>query len=406
MKQERNYPSVTITKKQEKRLRAGHPWVYADEIVTCPETIENGCLIDVLDSRGHYLGTGLYSEQSLIRIRILDTNANETFTEAFFCRRVRYAVQYRKDVMPKEEKCMRIIHGEADGLPGVTVDCYNGILVSEIACFGMEKRKDILYQALCEEMAKAGMPVKGIYERNENELRKKEGLALYSGWYEAIPHPEETTTKIRESGIIYNVDFADGQKTGFFLDQKFNRLAIRRLCQGKRVLDCCTHTGSFALNALAGGASHVLAADISASALEMTRRNAEDNNMSSRMDTEEGDVFELLPKWRREHRPFDLIVLDPPAFTKSRRTVHNAHKGYRTINAEAMKLLKRGSYLITCSCSHFMTTEEFKAMLNEAALDAGVRLRIVEERHASMDHPVLASVEETDYLKCFILQIL
>ncbi|MBR3356336.1 MAG: class I SAM-dependent rRNA methyltransferase [Solobacterium sp.] len=406
MKQERQYPTVVVTKKQEKRIRAGHPWVYADEITEMPEEMENGCLADVRDSRGHYLGTGLYSEASKIKVRILDNNANETFGESFFERRVRYAVQYRKDVMKGHESCMRIIHGEADGLPGVTADHYDGILVTEIACYGMEMRRDILYKALISEMEKAGMPLKGIYERNENELRRKEGLTLYSGWYEGYFHPDYTETAITENGIVYNVDFADGQKTGFFLDQKFNRLAVRALAAGKSVLDCCTHTGSFALNMLAGGAVSVTAADISASALEMTRRNAEANHMEDRLVTEEGDVFELLPKWRSEHRHFDLIVLDPPAFTKSRRTVHNAHQGYRTINAEAMKLLKRGSYLCTCSCSHFMSTEEFREMLNEAAADAGVRLRIVEERHASPDHPVLAAVPETDYLKCFLLQIL
>ena len=400
----REFPSVTVTKKQEKRIRNGHPWVYADEITESEGITDNGCLTDVYDSRGHYLGTGLYSASSLIRVRILSGNTNERFTDAFFERRVQYAVQYREDVMKGHMRCVRLIHGEADGLPGVTADLYGDILVCEIASFGMEMRKDILYAALIRELHKRGTDVQGLYERNEGDLRRREGLQRYSGWYSGYTHPEGTETVIEENRIRYIVNFADGQKTGFFLDQKFNRLAIRPLAAGRDVLDCCTHTGSFALNALAGGAKSVLAADISEAAIALTRRNAEENGYAGRLETVTADVFELLPALRKEHRHFDLIVLDPPAFTKSRRTVHNAHAGYRTINTMAVQLLDRGGYLCTCSCSHFMSAQEFREILLEASIDAGASLRLIEERHASPDHPVMLGIPETDYLKCFILQ--
>lgn len=403
MKQTRTFPYAKVTKKQEFSLKKGHPWIYEDEIAEISEEVENGSFIDVFSPKGSYLGTGLYSAASKIRIRLLGTNANEKYDDSFFARRVKYAVQYRLDVMQDDFSACRLIHGEADGLPGVTVDRYNNLLVAEIASYGMDLHKDALYQALLDELKAHGEQIDGIYERNEGDLRAKEGLDQYKGWY-GQNHPESCVTEITENGILYEVDVENGQKTGFFLDQKYNRLAVKKLAKGRKVLDCCTHTGSFALNAAAGGAQSVLAVDISESALEMAAKNAERNHLN--IDLRQADVFDILPKLRSEHAKFDFIILDPPAFTKSRKTFHNARGGYRQINCEAMKLLPRGGYLASASCSHFMPKEEFRRMLADAARDAGVSIRIVEERHAAPDHPVLPDVPETEYLKFFIVQII
>ena len=399
MKQARSFPAVTVTKKQENSLKKGHPWIYEDEITEQPETVENGSVVDVFGAKHNYLGSGLWSQISRIRIRILSHSANDTYDDAFFARRVSYAVKYRKEVMKDDFSCCRLIHGEADGLPGVTVDRYGDILVSETASYGMEQRKAVLYEALKKEIPE----IKGIYERNEDEIRLKEGLELYKGWY-GEEHPETCITEITENGIIYEVDVENGQKTGFFLDQKYNRLAVRRLAEGKHVLDCCTHTGSFALNAAAGKAALVTAMDISWSALDMARKNAERNGLD--IVFRQGDVFEVLPQLKAEHAFFDFIILDPPAFTKSRKTFRNARSGYRQINSMAMKLLGRGGYLATCSCSHFMPKEEFVSMLCDAASDAGVGIRIIEQKGASFDHPVIPNIPETEYLKFVLLQII
>ena len=405
MKMERTYPRAIVTKKQANRIHDGHPWVYEDEIVSQEGNITNGCLIDVCGSRDNYLGTGFYSEQSKIRIRLLSRNANDVFDHAFWARRVKYALQYRLDVMADDFRACRLIHGESDELPGLTVDRYEDILVSEVASYGMEQVKGIIYQELIDQLAEKGEVIHGIYERNEGELRKKEGLPQYKGWY-GEKHPASPIVHIHENGIEYEVDVENGQKTGFFLDQKYNRLAVRHLAKGRTVLDCCTHTGSFAMNAVMGGAKHVTAMDISQEALDMAEKNAVLNHIEDKMDFLQGDVFEVLPELRTKHAFFDLIILDPPAFTKSRKTYGHARSGYTSINAMAMKLLPRGGYLATCSCSHFMPTEAFKDMLKDAAKEAGVQVRIVEERHASMDHPVLVSVPETDYLKYFLVQII
>ena len=403
MKQTRTFPYAKVTKKQELSLKKGHPWIYEDEITESSEEIENGSFIDVFSSKGSWLGTGLYSAASKIRIRLLGTNATDKYDDSFFARRVKYAIQYRLDVMADDFGACRLIHGEADGLPGVTVDRYNNLLVAEIASYGMDLHKDVLYQALLDELKAHGEVIDGIYERNEGDLRAKEGLRQYKGWYGGN-HPESPVTEITENGIVYEVDVENGQKTGFFLDQKYNRLAVKKLAKGRKVLDCCTHTGSFALNAANGGAESVLAVDISESALEMAKKNAERNGL--KIDLRQADVFDILPELRSEHAKFDFIILDPPAFTKSRRTFHNARSGYRQINCEAMKLLPRGGYLASASCSHFMPKEEFRRMLADAARDAGVTIRIVEERHAAPDHPVLPDVPETEYLKFFIVQII
>lgn len=403
MKQERKFPKFVVTKKQENSIKKGHPWIYEDEIVERVEEVENGSIVDVFGSKDNYLGSGFYSEKSKIKIRLLGNNANEKYEDSFFVRKVKYAIDYRKTVMKDDFQACRLIHGESDGLPGLTVDRYNHILVTEIDSFGTDKRKDVIYQALLDTLKEYGQEITGIYERNESELRKKEGLVQYKGWY-GENHPESCITEIVENNIIYEVDVENGQKTGFFLDQKYNRLAARRIAEGKTVLDCCTHTGSFALNCAYGKAKSVLAMDISESALDMAKKNAERNHLN--LSFRQGDVFEVLPQLKKEHAYFDFIVLDPPAFTKSRKTFHNARKGYLEINKEAMQLLPRGGYLATASCSHFMPKEEFEKMLNEAALQAGVQIRLIERRGASFDHPVIPSIPETEYLKFYLLQII
>lgn len=404
MKQERNFPSVVITKKAENAARAGHPWVYAEEITERRGELRQGCITDVFSQKGAWLGAGFYSETSKIGVRILSDNANESFGPEFFERRVKYALEYRRAVMD-DLGCCRLIFGEADGLPGLTVDKFSDILVAQVLSYGTDSVKDVIYRALCEQLEAMGKHVSGIYERNEAALRDLEGLPRYKGWYEGLPHGESTVTEICENGVRYAVDFENGQKTGFFLDQKLNRLAVAKLAKGRRVLDCFTHTGSFALNAALHGAEHVTAVDVSESAVEMARRNAVLNGLEGKMDFLAADVFELLPRLCEERAKYDLVILDPPAFTKSRRTIHSAERGYREINYRAMRLLPRGGYLATCSCSHFMESENFEYMLKNAAKDANVRLREVEVRKQAPDHPILWNVPETSYLKFYIFQI-
>ena len=403
MKKERTFPYAKITVKQEVSVRKGHPWIYADEITEQSESIDNGSFVDVFSLKGSYLGTGFYSAASKIRIRLLGNNANETYEDAFFERKVSYAIAYRRDVMADDFQACRLIHGEADGLPGLTVDRYGEILVTQVESYGTEMHKDVIYRALVDQLARYGEKISGIFERNEGELRKKEGLPQYKGWY-GDKHPQSPITEIVENGIIYEVDVENGQKTGFFLDQKYNRKAIWNLAKGRDVLDCCTHTGSFALNAAKAGAASVTAMDISETALSMAKKNAERNGLN--LNLRQGDVFDVLKQLKQEHAHFDFIILDPPAFTKSRKTFHNARNGYRQVNADAMRLLKRGGYLASASCSHFMPMEEFEKMLVDAANDAGVGIRIIEQRGAAMDHPVMPAVKETEYLKFFLLQII
>ena len=403
MKKERTFPYAKITVKQEVSVRKGHPWIYADEITEQSESIDNGSFVDVFSLKGSYLGTGFYSAASKIRIRLLGNNANETYEDAFFERKVSYAIAYRRDVMADDFQACRLIHGEADGLPGLTVDRYGEILVTQVESYGTEMHKDVIYRALVDQLARYGEKISGIFERNEGELRKKEGLPQYKGWY-GENHPQSPITEIVENGIIYEVDVETGQKTGFFLDQKSNRKAIWNLAKGRDVLDCCTHTGSFALNAAKAGAASVTAMDISETALSMAKKNAERNGLN--LNLRQGDVFDVLKQLKQEHAHFDFIILDPPAFTKSRKTFHNARNGYRQVNADAMRLLKRGGYLASASCSHFMPKEEFEKMLVDAANDAGVGIRIIEQRGAAMDHPVMPAVKETEYLKFFLLQII
>ena len=371
-------------------------------------TPENGSLADVISQKDRYLGTGFISESSKIRVRLISRNANDRFDEAFWERRLRYAWEYRKTVMGGDVGACRIIFGEADCFPGLTVDRFGSLLVTQTLSLAMEKMKPLLFPMLVRLLRKDGQQIDGIFERNDVGLRLHEGLEENKGWFplpgEAVP--QSTVTEICENGIYYSVDVENGQKTGFFLDQKFNRRAVARLAAGKRVLDCFTHTGSFALNAAAGGAAHVTAVDVSESAIAMARKNAERNGLADRMDFVTADVFELLPALEEKHgEPYDFIILDPPAFTKSRKTTANALRGYKEINLRAMKLLPRGGYLATCSCSHFADEAHFRAMLASAAQDAGVQLRQIEARQQGADHPILWGVPETDYLKFFLFQV-
>lgn len=405
MKIEREYPSFIITKKGSAWVGTGHPWIYAQEIISKSTKPENGALVDALSENGRYLGTGLYSRESKIGLRLISRNANDRFDAEFWKRRIRYAWDYRRTVMGGDVSCCRVIFGEADGFPGLTVDRFSNILVTQTLSVGMERLKDAIFPLLAEVLRESGERIDGIYERNDVAIRALEGLEQGKGWYE-LPgeeHPQSTVTEICENGIYYAVDFENGQKTGFFLDQKYNRLAVARLAKGRRVLDCFTHTGSFALNAVRGGAEHVTAVDVSESAVEMARENARRNGLEDRMDFVAADVFDLLPELKKGE--YDFIILDPPAFTKSRKTVGRAEKGYKEINLRALKALPRGGYFATASCSHFMPSELFVKMLRSAAQDANVELRQIEARQQAPDHPILWNVPETDYLKFYIFQV-
>ena len=408
MKQERTYPRVAVTRKAENSIKSGHPWMYHTELVEGEAGCNDGALVDIVSPRGRYLGTGFFNSHSKIRIRLLSTNANDHFDEAFWERRLRYAWEYRKTVMGDDLSCCRVIFGEADSFPGLTVDRFGDILVAQTLSLGIEQRKSLLFPMLARILREDGQVIRGIYERNDVSIREREGMQQNKGFFplENLATPESTQTEIVENGIRYLVDFENGQKTGFFLDQKYNRQAVARLSRGKRVLDCFTHTGSFGLNAAMGGAVHVHSVDISETAVEMARENARRNGLLDVMDFEAANVFDLLPSLPCGAKSdYDFVILDPPAFTKSRQTVEHAMRGYKEINLRAMKLLPRGGYLATCSCSHFMTDALFRDMLRSAAFDAGVSLRQIEARQQSPDHPILWNVPETDYLKFYLFQI-
>ena len=408
MKAERQFPRVVITAKGTRWVEQGHPWIYEGEVIRQEGDCENGGLVDAVSEKGKYLGTGFLSEKSKIRVRLLSRNANDRFDTAFWQRRLQYAWDYRKTVMGDQTSCCRIIFGEADGFPGLTVDRFSDLLVTQTLSIGMERAKDMIFPALVKLLREDGEVIRGVFERNDVAIRELEGMAQNKGWY-VLPGetpPESPMTEICENGVYYSVDVENGQKTGFFLDQKYNRLAVAKLAKGKRVLDCFTHTGSFALNAAKGGAEHVTAVDVSASAIGMARQNALRNGLEDRMDFVTADVFDLLPELAAKGgKPYDFIILDPPAFTKSRKTVDSAQRGYKEINLRALKLLPRGGYFATASCSHFMPSELFVKMLKAAALDAGVELRQIEARQQAPDHPILWNVPETDYLKFYIFQV-
>lgn len=398
------FPKVSVTLKGEKALRGGHPWVYSDEVTAISGEYGNGGLVNVFSARDRYLGTGYINDNSKIRVRVISRNANDKFDTDFYRRRIRYALDYRRTVMGDDFSCCRLIFGEADHFPGLTVDRFGEVLVTQVLSLGTELIKEELYTLLAEELERTGDKISAIFERNDVKIRELEGMEEYKGFWHGLRTDLSGVTQIVENGIRYSVDYVNGQKTGFFLDQKYNRAAIRRIAKGRRVLDCFTHTGAFALNAAAAGAAEVTAVDISADALKMTKSNAELNGLSLKLV--EANVFDLLSElYERGGYPFDFIILDPPAFTKSSGTVKSAMRGYKEINLKAMRLLKRGGYLATCSCSHFMTEPLFKQMLHDAAADADISLRQIEARRQSPDHPILWNVPETDYLKFYIFQV-
>ena len=406
MKQTRDYPLFTVTKKGTRWVEGGHPWIYAAEILSKSAEPENGALADAVSEGGKYLGTGLYSRDSKIGLRLVSRNANDRFDADFWRRRIRYAWDYRKTVLDAADlSCCRVIFGEADGFPGLTVDRFSELLVTQTLSAGMERLKPLLFPLLAEVLRADGQEIRGIFERNDAAIRALEGLEQGKGWY-PLPGetpPESAVTEICENGISYAVDVENGQKTGFFLDQKYNRRAVMRLAKGRRVLDCFSHTGSFALNAARGGAAHVTAVDVSESAITMAEANARRNGLEERMDFVAADVFDLLPTLKKGD--YDFIILDPPAFTKSRRTARQAERGYKEINLRALRALPRGGYFATASCSHFMPSAQFEAMLRAAAQDAGVELRQIEARQQAPDHPILWNVPETDYLKFYLFQV-
>ena len=409
MKQARPYPESTVSRKAQSAIENGHPWIYEDEIRSLDGHPAPGDLVDVFSEKGSYLGTGFYSPKSKIRIRLISRNASDRFNSAFWKRRIKWAWEYRKQVLrPEDLSCCRIIFGESDQFPGLTADRFGPYIVTQSQSVGIEVRRIVIYPLIAEVLREDGQEIRGIYERNDTAVRKKEGLDEFKGYYPiaGLETPEETTTIITENGLQFLVDFENGQKTGYFLDQKYNRCAVADLAKSRHVLDCFTHTGSFALNAVKGGAEHVTAADISEEALTTARKNAALNGMEGKIDFLCADIFDLLPRLEAEgKKPFDFIILDPPAFTKSRKTIDSAMRGYKEINYRAMKLLPRGGYLATCSCSHFADEAHFVSMLQSAAQDAGVTLRQIEARQQAPDHPILLSVNETNYLKFFLFQV-
>lgn len=405
----RKFARFFITPKGERAARNGHPWVFGEEVTKVEGTYTNGDLVDVVTNKGKYLGTGFVNDKSKIRVRIISTNTNDKFDEAFWERRLRYALEYRRTVMGEQDfKCCRLIFGEADQFPGLTVDRFNDLIVTQTLSLGIELRKEMLFNLLIKILQEMGENIRGLFERNDVKIRLLEGMEEGKAWFATplLPNHGPVITEIVENGIKYTVDVENGQKTGFFLDQKYNRQAVAKIAKGKHVLDCFTHTGSFALNAAQGGAASVTAVDISAEAVRMADHNAKINGYDHVMKGLEANVFDLLSELFNNHsHAYDFIILDPPAFTKSGSTVKNAIRGYKEINLKAMKLLPRGGYLATCSCSHFMKEELFVEMLKDAARDANVSLRQIEARQQSPDHPILWNVPETYYLKFYIFQV-
>lgn len=404
MKIDRQYPIVTITDKGSDFIESGNNWVYENEIISFSKEHQNGDIVDVLSRKGKYLGSGFVSDVSKIRVRIFSKNANDIYDEEFFKRRVKYAIDYRLSVLDNIDAC-RIIFGEADGFPGLTVDKYNDVLVSQITTFGIDIRKDIIFKSLLEIFKEIGVEINALYERNDVNSRSLDGLELYKGYYY---HSDDfnTDTKeiiIEENGLKYFVDFVDGQKTGYFLDQKYNRQLVGQIAKGKRVLDCFTHTGSFGLNCIKNGAVKVTSVDISPLAINQSKRNAALNGYEDKIEYVTANVFDFLDSIKK--REYDLIILDPPAFTKSRQTIMAAYNGYKRINSEAMRLLGKGGYLVTCSCSHFMSEELFVKMLLEAAKENNFSLKQISYSQQGKDHPIVLNSNQTDYLKFYILQI-
>ncbi len=401
---ERTYPILTVTEKAARALRQGHPWVYADEILSGAEGVADGALADVTTAKRHWLGLGFYNSASKIRVRVITRSKNDQPDEAFWARRVRYAVDYRRTVMGEDFRACRLIFGEADGFPGLTVDRFDTVLAVQVLSLAMEQWKTAILSELVSYLRELGEQIDAVHERSEGKLRRKEGLSDSVGFL--LDTTGDGHVIIEENGVKYDVDYVNGQKTGFFLDQKYNRRAASKLAKNRRVLDCFTHTGAFGLNCALAGAESVVSVDVSADALEQAKKNAALTGVADKVTYLQSDVFELLTRLAGEKRgAYDYIILDPPAFTKSSSTVNAAIRGYKEINLKAMRILPRGGYLATCSCSHFMTDEKFRAMLADAAKDAQVTLRQIEARQQGPDHPILWNVPETDYLKFYLFQI-
>lgn len=391
---------VILKKEEGRTLRAGGAWVYDNEISSIEGEFENGGLVRVHAFNDYCLGTGFINTASKIRIRMLSRSQSQVVDDEFIRRRVRDAVEYRKHVV--DMSSCRLIFGEADFLPGLVVDKFEDILVVESLALGIDAYKLLILDELKTLLAAEGMPIRGVYERSDAPVRAKEGMTPVKGF---IGESFETDVLITENGVKFSVDVAEGQKTGFFLDQKMNRAAIQPLCKGARVLDLFTHTGSFGLNAAIAGARSVLAVDASETAVARARLNADLNGVGDIVTVQCADIFELLPDLERKGEKYDVIILDPPAFAKSRESVKNARKGYKEVNLRAMRLLKDGGYLATCSCSHFMTPEMFYETVLAASKDAHKRIRQIEYRTQAADHPILWPESESYYLKFYVLQV-
>lgn len=395
------YQAIVKIKKGEGRaLKSGGLWIYDNEIDTITGDFENGDLVEVHDFDGYYLGCGFINTKSKITVRIMSRMKGQMIDHEFLKMRVKNAWEYRKATVDTDS--CRIIFGEADFLPGLVVDKFSDILVVQSLALGIDRMKLEILDILKELLAADGYPIRGVYERSDAKVRTNEGMERIKGF---IGEPFDTKVEIIENGVKYLVDVAEGQKTGFFLDQKYNRAAIARLCKDARVLDCFTHTGSFALNAGLGGAREVIGVDASELGVEQARENAALNGLSDRVKFITADVFDLLPEYEKQGELFDVVILDPPAFTKSKNSVKNAIKGYREINLRAMKLVKDGGYLATCSCSHFMTPDLFAETIGQAAKNVKKRIRQVEYRTQAPDHPILWAADESYYLKFFIFQV-
>lgn len=395
-----NHTVVTLKKGEGRTLKAGGAWVYDNEIDTILGSFENGDIVTVHDFDGYFMGYGFINTNSKITVRIMSRHKEHPVTEEFLRERVRAAWKYRKQVI--DTSSCRIIFGEADWLPGLVVDKFSDVLVVESLALGIDKLKPLILDSLVEILKEDGIAIRGIYERSDAKVREQEGLPRYKGF---IGEPFDTKVEIEENGVKYIVDVQDGQKTGFFLDQKNNRAAIQKLCKDKKVLDCFTHTGSFALNAGIAGASSVLGVDASELGVRQAQENARLNHLEDRVTFQCADVFDLLPSLEEQGETFDVVILDPPAFTKSRQATKNAVKGYREINLRGLKLVKDGGFLATCSCSHFMDPELFAKTIREAARGAHKRLRQVEFHTQAPDHPILWAAEESYYLKFYIFQV-
>lgn len=394
------YPRAVISDKGLEFLRKGQRWMYRNNLIRVDDDAQDGEPVCIVSEQGEYIATGFYSAVSHVCVRILTVDEDAVINDAFFIQRLTAAWNYRKHVEPDNLDNCRIVFGDGDLLPGLTIDRYNDTLVSQIICAGMEKRKDMLYAAMIRILQEDHQDVRYVYERNDVKARGKEGLDLYKGFHGGTG---KTDLVIHENGLLLNVDIENGQKSGYFLDQKSNRMLIRKLAKGMKVLDCFTHTGGFALNAAIGGAAHVIGVDVSETALKEAEANAKLNHLSN-AEFVQADVFDYLDSI--EEGQFDLIILDPPAFTKSRKTVEHAYHGYQTINEKAMHVLKHGGYLATCSCSRYMETELFEQMLRESAMNQHVLLRQISVSQQNSDHPILWSMEQTSYLKFFLFQIL